>query len=99
MFNKVSNSDKARLYLRGLWNIKIQNRLSNCIYLCTLLVAQMVKNLPVDAGDAGFISRVRKILWRRAWLPIAVFLPREFHGQRSLAGYRPCGCKELDMTK
>jgi hypothetical protein len=24
-------------------------------------------------------------------------LPGESHGQRSLAGYRPLGCKELDM--
>ena len=28
-----------------------------------------------------------------------VFLLGEFHGQRSLAGYSPCGCKELDMTE
>ena len=27
-----------------------------------------------------------------------VFLPGETHGQRSLAGYSPCGCKELDMS-
>ena len=27
-----------------------------------------------------------------------VFLPGESHGQRSLAGYSPWGCKELDMT-
>ena len=32
---------------------------------------------------------VRKIPWRRAWQHTAVFLPRESHGQRSLAGYRP----------
>ena len=25
-------------------------------------------------------------------------LPGKFHGQRSLAGYSPWGCKELDMT-
>ena len=25
--------------------------------------------------------------WRREWLPIPVFLPGEFHGQRRLAGY------------
>ena len=25
--------------------------------------------------------------WRRKWLPTPVFLPGEFHGQRSLAGY------------
>ena len=27
------------------------------------------------------------------------FLPRESHGQRSLVGYRPQGCKESDMTE
>ena len=30
---------------------------------------------------------VRKIPWRKKWLPNSVFLPGEFHGQRSLAGY------------
>ena len=30
---------------------------------------------------------VGKILWRRKWQPTPVFLPRESHGQRSLAGY------------
>ena len=30
---------------------------------------------------------------------IAVFLPGESHGQRSLVGYSPWGCKELDMTE
>ena len=28
-----------------------------------------------------------------------VFLPGESHGQRSLVGYSPWGCKELDMTE
>ena len=28
-----------------------------------------------------------------------VFLPRESHGQRSLAGYSPWGCIELDTTE
>ena len=27
-----------------------------------------------------------------------VFLPGEFHGQRSLVGYSPWGCKESDVT-
>ena len=26
-------------------------------------------------------------------------MPGEFHGQRSLAGYSPLGCKESDMTE
>ena len=41
---------------------------------------------------------VQKIPWRREWLPTPVFLPGESHGQRSLAGYSPRGCKESDMT-
>ena len=40
-----------------------------------------------------------KIPQRRKWQPTPVFLPGEFHGQRSLAGYRPWGCKESDTNK
>ena len=36
---------------------------------------------------------------RRAWQPTPVFLPGEPHGQRSLAGYSPWDCKELDTTE
>ena len=54
------------------------------------LVAKTVKNLSAcNAGDP-----VGKILWRREWLPTPVLLPGEFHGQKSLAGYRPWGFKE-----
>ena len=42
----------------------------------------------------GFNPWVRKISWRRAWQPTLVFLPGEFHGQRSLVGYSPWGHKE-----
>ena len=35
---------------------------------------------------------IGKISCRRKWQPIPVFLPGKFHGQRSLAGYRPWGC-------
>ena len=31
--------------------------------------------------------------------PIPVFLPGEFHGQRSLMGYTPWGHKESDTTE
>ena len=52
----------------------------------------MLKNLRANAGNFkrhGFNPLVRKIPWRRKWQPIPVFLPRESHGQRSLAGYGP----------
>ena len=42
---------------------------------------------------------VRKIPWRRKWQPTPVFFPGESHGQRSLAGYGPWGCKQLDTTE
>ena len=47
----------------------------------------------------GFNPWVGKIPWRRAWQPIAVFLPGEGHGQRSLTGYTPWSCKELETPK
>ena len=62
------------------------------------LGAQTVKN-PPSMQRPGFDPWVRKIPWRREWLPTQVFLPRESHEQRSLAGYSAWGCKESDMTE
>ena len=36
---------------------------------------------------------IGKIPWSRKWQPTPVFLPGKFHGQKSLVGYSPCGCK------
>ena len=47
----------------------------------------------------GFNPRVRKIPWRRKWQPTPVFLPGEFHGQITLAGYSLWSQKESDMTE
>ena len=41
---------------------------------------------------------VRKIPWKREWLPTPIFLPGEYHGQRSLAGYSPRDCMESDTA-
>ena len=62
------------------------------------LVIQIVKNLPAMQGT-WVQSWVGKIPWRKEWLPTPVFLPGEFHGQRSLLRNRPWGCKESDMTE
>ena len=37
--------------------------------------------------------------WKKERQPTPVFLPGEFHGQRSLEGYSSQGCKELDTTE
>ena len=47
----------------------------------------------------GFNPWVGTIPQRRKRQPTPVFLPGRFHGQRSLAGYSPCGRKELDPTE
>ena len=49
--------------------------------------------------ETGFNPWFVKIPWRRKWQPTPVLLPGESHGQRSLVGYSPWGCKELDMTE
>ena len=65
-------------------------------------MALAVKNLPANAGDirdASSIPGSRRFRWRRAWQPTPVFMPGESHGQRSLAGYSPMGCTDLDTTE
>ena len=63
-------------------------------------VVLVVKNAPANTGKrCRFNPWVGKIPWRRAWQPNPVFLPKKFHGQRSLVGYSPYGGKELDMTE
>ena len=52
-----------------------------------------------DHRRCGFDPWVGKTPWRRTWQPTPVFLPRESHGQRSLAGYNAQGHKELDTTE
>ena len=46
----------------------------------------MVKNLPTNAGDMRQGFDYWKIPWRRAWQSTPLFLLRESHGQKSLAG-------------
>ena len=57
----------------------------------------MVKNFAMQ--ENWFDPWVGKIPWRRECLPTPVFLPGEFHGQRSLAGYSLRGGKESDTTE
>ena len=46
-----------------------------------------------------FYPWVGKIPRNRKWKPTPVFLPGEFHGQRSPAGCSPWGHKESDTTE
>ena len=59
------------------------------------LVALGVKNLP--AKRVGSLGGEEPL--ERKWHPTQVFLPRKFHGQRSLEGYSPRGSEESDTTE
>ena len=74
-----------------------------CVCICILiyihsLLAHTVKNLPAMQE-----IQVWSLDWEnpleKEWLPTPVFLPGEFHGQRSLASYSPWGLKDLDMIE
>ena len=56
------------------------------------------KESACSAGDPGLILGSGRFPWRKEWQSTLVFLPEEFHGQRNLARYNPCGRKESDMT-
>ena len=74
----------------------------NCTCTWTSQVATGVKNLPANAvrhKKRGFDPWVGKIPWRREREPTSIFWPGESHGQRSLEGYSPVGCKESDLTE
>ena len=57
------------------------------------------KEYTCNAADLGLIPGQGRSPWRREWQLTPVFLPGESHGQRSLAGYNPWGCKESDTTE
>ena len=42
---------------------------------------------------------IGKIPWSRKWQAAPVFFSGKSHGQRSLVGYSPWGCKESDTTE
>ena len=61
-------------------------------------MAQMINSLPV-VQETQIQTLGREDPWRWEWQLTPVFSTEEFHGQRSLAGYSPWSCKELDMTE
>ena len=59
-------------------------------------MAQQVKSLPAVQETQVWVGMIP---WKSQWLPTPVFLPGEFRGQRSLAGYSLWGHKEPDTTE
>ena len=78
----MMDSRNHRLYVR----VKAKNGLPG---------GSVVKTIHLTSRRCGFHPWVKKIPWRRKWQSTPVFLPGEFHGLRSLAGYSLRGCKRI----
>ena len=60
----------------------------------------MVKNLPtMQETRVQFLGGEDPLEKGMEWQPTLVFLPGEFHGQRSLSGYSSRSCKQSDTTE
>ena len=73
-----------------------------------LLVKSMVPGLPwwlrwericLQCRRVGFDPWVKKIPWRREWIPTPGDLPGDFHGLKRLVDDSPHCHKELDTTE
>ena len=58
----------------------------------------MVKNLPA-VHETWVQSLGQEDALEKGMATHSNILPGEFHGQKSLVGYSPWSCKELDMTE
>ena len=62
-------------------------------------VASVVKNLPANAGDMGFIPGWGRSPGGGNGNPLQHSMLGKSHGHRSLVGYSLWGCKESDTTE
>ena len=65
-------------------------------------VVLVVKNPPANAEDirdTGLNPGSGRSSGGEYGIPLQYFLPGKSHGQRSLTGYSPEGCKESDMNE
>ena len=64
-------------------------------------MVQRVKNLPAmkERQETQVQSLGQEDPLEEEWQPTLVFLSGKSHGQRSLVGFSPKGCKELDTTE
>ena len=81
------------------------------ILLLLLFLSNNIRDFPGDSAVRNSPANMQemqktwvgslgwKIPWRRKWQPTPVFLPGQFHGQRSPVGHSPWGPKESDMTE
>ena len=95
LFKHLVFATKTGKFLIGIQNAFSASPETQLIGSRTSLVAQMLKNLPVNVGDLSSIPGSGRAPGEGNGKPLQYFLPEESHGQRSLAGYRPWGRKRV----
>ena len=106
----VSHSNKfgnhwIKLGLKDFFSLLDFSELQYTIMYCDIL--RKCLSFPGGSNGKDWLQcgspRVRSLGWEdpleKGMATTLVFLPGEFHGQRSLAGYSPWGPKELDMSE
>ena len=94
------------VYLYCIALVSCPSPQKNPTKLWRVMLQNLLRGIP-GGPDVGLVQCRRprfdpwvgKIPWRRMWQPTPVFLPGEFHGQRSQVGYSPWGCKKSDTTE
>ena len=89
---------KAALLFHGCSSLVFE---STTVWTCPSgsLVVSLVKNLPAIQETWVRSLGQEDSLESKGWQLNSVFLPGEFHGQQSLAGYSPWDYKESDLTE
>ena len=100
--------DRCTIYIRGnffFWDFFDVDHFWSLYWICYNIASILCLFLwpwgmfPTSCLGRGFLTTglTGKSLhwWKRKWQPTPVFLPAEFHGQRSLAGYSPWGHKRV----
>ena len=75
---------------RGKTGTKDENHV---VYTKLASLMAHIKESACQCKRHGFDPWVWKIAWRRKWQPTLLFSPEKRHGQKSLVGYNPGGCK------
>ena len=92
-----------------LYNVVLFVIHGKVIHICIYITFQILFHywLFQDTGYSSLcytigpchLSLLYIVEWKRKWQPTPVFLPGESHGEKSLEGYSPWGCKESDTTE
>ena len=78
-----------------IWSSRVRTSSNNT---WAFLVARTVKNLPA-MQEAQVRPLGQEDPLEKGMATHSTILAGEFHGQKSLVGYSPQGCKESDMTE